>query len=65
MERYYFRNTENQEGRWIAKLFELSMSLSFRYIWVMDDDVYPETDCLTNLLKYVWKRCRGLYPIKK
>mgnify|MGYP002225107895 FL=1 len=36
-------------------MFELSMSLSWDYLWVMDDDVYPEPDCLTNLLKYIGK----------
>lgn len=56
MKTYYFRNTENAGGAGgFAKLFELSMSLSWDYLWVMDDDVYPEPDCLTNLLKYIGK----------
>ena len=54
MKTYYFRNTENAGGAGgFAKLFELSRSLSWDYLWVMDDDVYPERDCLTNLLKYI------------
>lgn len=43
MKTYYFRNTENAGGAGgFAKLFELSMSLSWDYLWVMDDDVYPD-----------------------
>ena len=47
MKTYYFRNTENAGGAGgFAKLFELSMSLSWDYLWVMDDDVYPEPDLI-------------------
>ena len=38
MKTYYFRNTENAGGAGgFAKLFELSMSLSWDYLWVMED----------------------------
>ena len=66
MKTYYFRNTENAGGAGgFAKLFELSMSLSWDYLWVMDDDVYPEPGLSDQFAEIHWKRCRGLYPIKK
>lgn len=48
---YYFRNHENSGGAGgFAKGIELISELDYDYVWIMDDDVYPEPDCLSEIL---------------
>ncbi|MHC3376554.1 glycosyltransferase [Ligilactobacillus equi] len=50
---YFYQNEFNAGGSGgFAKAIELATSLSekYDYVWVMDDDVLPETDCLEKLL---------------
>ena len=59
MKTYYFRNTENAGGAGgFAKLFELSMSGDGRRC-------ISGTGLSDQFAEIHWKRCRGLYPIKK
>ena len=37
----------------------------FDWIWCMDDDVYPEPDCLENLLKQYDEKIGVLCPLRK
>ena len=49
----YFRTKENLGGAGgFNQAFKIVKTLNFDYIWVMDDDVLPENDCLEKLLKY-------------
>jgi len=63
---YYYRNSENIGGSGgFAKAFGIAQELNYDCYWVMDDDVFPEEDCLGNLLQYldndaeVCVPCRG------
>lgn len=48
---YYMKKDENDGGAGgFHKAFEISMGLDYEFIWVMDDDVYPEERCLEHLL---------------
>ena len=51
---YYYKNNQNEGA---AKGFHEGLRMinsmkEFEYVWVMDDDVLPEPDCLENLMKY-------------
>lgn len=49
----YFRTKDNLGGAGgFNQAFKIVKKLEFDYIWVMDDDVLPEDDCLEKLLKY-------------
>ena len=49
----YFRTKDNLGGAGgFNQAFKIVKKLDFDYIWVMDDDVLPEDDCLEKLLKY-------------
>ena len=63
---HYYRNAENVGGSGgFAKVFELFLSGDSDCIWAMDDDVSPERDCLSEMMKYldadakVCVACRG------
>ena len=63
---YYFHSSVNTGGSGgFAKAFKIAMNTLYEYIWVMDDDVKPDLDCLENLLKYIDTKtgicvpCRG------
>lgn len=51
---FYYRNSNNSGGAGgFNKAFELVKEMNiFKYIWVMDDDVVPEKECLENLMRY-------------
>lgn len=51
---YYYRNNKNTGGAGgFHKGFELIQNMKkFDFIWLMDDDVLPDENCLNNLLKY-------------
>ena len=55
---YFFRNKENIGGAGgFSKAIDLINKLSdYDYIWIMDDDVYPEKDCLEKLMKQLIKQ---------
>jgi len=49
----YFKTKENLGGAGgFNQAFKIVTKLDFDYIWVMDDDVLPERDCLEKLIKY-------------
>ena len=51
---HYYKNSENTGGSGgFKKAFELACEIECDYIWTMDDDVLPESDCLENLLKNI------------
>ena len=48
----YYRSSKNTGGSGgFQKAFELALKEDCSYIWAMDDDVLPQSDCLENLLK--------------
>lgn len=48
---FYFRNDHNSGGSGgFSKAVELAMKSEWDYLWIMDDDVLPEKDCLSYLL---------------
>lgn len=48
---FYFLNNRNAGGAGgFAKGIELTLNQECDYVWVMDDDVRPEPDCLEKLL---------------
>ncbi|MBF0806143.1 MULTISPECIES: glycosyltransferase [unclassified Streptococcus] len=52
VEIYYYRNHENAGGAGgFSKGIELVSALDYDYVWIMDDDVYPEPDCLSETMK--------------
>lgn len=56
--KYFFRNKENIGGAGgFSRAIDLINRLSdFDYIWIMDDDVYPEKDCLAKLMDQLIKQ---------
>lgn len=49
----YYRTKENLGGAGgFNQAFKIVKKFDFDYIWVMDDDVLPENNCLEMLLKY-------------
>lgn len=60
---YYYRNSINTGGSGgFNKAFSLALPLQYNYMWVMDDDVNPEDNCLENLLKYQSKKYEIYMP---
>lgn len=43
--------------------FKTAYDMGFDYIWAMDDDVYPDVDCLEKLLLHI-KPGYSLFPIR-
>ncbi|MDG1621529.1 glycosyltransferase, partial [Bacillus mobilis] len=59
----YNRLEENTGGAGGFKAgVELANNYEFEWCWLMDDDVYPQSDCLENLLK-VYEESNGKYSI--
>lgn len=49
----YYRNGKNTGGAGgFAKGFSIALNYVWDYLWVMDDDVMPESGCLEKLIKY-------------
>lgn len=48
---YFYRNSRNTGGAGgFSKAVEFAMRYEWDYLWIMDDDVCPEDDCLEKLL---------------
>lgn len=61
----YFRNNENTGGSGgFKKAIEIMLDSQevFDYVWVMDDDVLPAADCLSELLKNIEQEYRVVIP---
>lgn len=51
---YYYRNDKNLGGAGgFRKAFSMVMEYTWDYLWIMDDDVLPERDCLAKLIDAV------------
>lgn len=49
---YYYHNDENLGGAGgFANGIRLISELNYDYVWIMDDDVYPEPNCLSEIMK--------------
>lgn len=49
---YYYHNDKNLGGAGgFSKGVQLISKLNYDYVWVMDDDVYPDPSCLEEILK--------------
>ena len=52
---YYYHNQENLGGAGgFANGIELISKLDYDYVWIMDDDVYPEPDCLGKIMEQMF-----------
>lgn len=60
---YYYRNSENLGGSGgFYTAFNLAKNLPIDYCWIMDDDVFPENDCLENLLSFINEEVKICIP---
>lgn len=60
---YYYRNNENTGGSGgFSKAFELIQEIESDFVWVMDDDVSPEKDCLEKLLSFMTEDVKICIP---
>lgn len=49
--KYYYRNDSNIGGAGgFSKAISIAQTLDYDYLWLMDDDVLPERECLKKLL---------------
>ncbi len=54
IECYYYLNNENTGGAGgFAKVVELSLKIKYDYLWIMDDDVLPDSKCLSKLIESI------------
>lgn len=61
--RYYYRNSENLGGAGgFSKAIELALTLPIDFLWIMDDDVEPEKDCLEILKKSITDKVKVCIP---
>lgn len=60
---HYFRNYENSGGSGgFYRAFKIAVDLEYQYLWVMDDDVMPQKDCLERMMEYQSGDCRICVP---
>lgn len=63
---YYYQNSINVGGAGgFAKAFELVKDLEYDYIWIMDDDVKPDKNCLKELVNNLDDSSRICVPCRK
>ena len=63
LEFVYYLNPENTGGSGgFAKAFEISMKFNCDYLWIMDDDVLPEVNCLERLLAGITDEAQAVIP---
>ena len=59
----YYRNKINTGGAGgFSKGFELVKNYNWKYLWIMDDDVLPDDDCLNELIKYQNEKVKITIP---
>lgn len=59
----YYLNSENTGGSGgFAKAFEIAMNYECDYLWIMDDDVLPENDCLEKLIGGISEDAQAVIP---
>lgn len=52
----FYQNTFNAGGAGgFSKAVDIAKNFNLDYLWIMDDDVYPEKNCLENLLSSMKK----------
>lgn len=50
----YYLNPINSGGSGgFNKVFEIALKFEWKFLWAMDDDVWPEPDCLECLVKHI------------
>lgn len=60
---YYYKSSQNTGGSGgFAQAFSIAEELDYDYIWAMDDDVYPDPNCLETLLKFQDDKCAVTIP---
>ncbi|MDC2842573.1 glycosyltransferase [Limosilactobacillus mucosae] len=53
---YYYLNDDNLGGAGgFSKGIGMLSKLNYKYAWIMDDDVFPEPDCLSKILEQMDK----------
>lgn len=61
----YYRSLENTGGSGgFAQVMSMAQEYDCDYIWAMDDDVLPETDCLEHLIKFCDNSSRMCIPCR-
>lgn len=59
----YYRNTENSGGAGgFFEAIKMAHELDYTYLWIMDDDVSPESNCLELLVKAQDKKHKITIP---
>lgn len=59
----YYRNNKNAGGAGGFHLgTKLALDLEYDYLWMMDDDVLPESECLEQLLSNITNECGVCIP---
>lgn len=59
----YYLSKENTGGSGgFNKAFEIALNYEWKYIWAMDDDVWPEKDCLEKLISHLSNNVRACVP---
>lgn len=62
-ELFYYRNDKNIGGSGgFSNVIKLALKIHSDYIWIMDDDVKPEPECLETLLSYMSNDVRACIP---
>lgn len=62
---YYLHNGINEGGAGgFARAIQEAETLPYDFMWIMDDDVEPERECLENLFKYVSPNSLACVPYR-
>lgn len=61
----YFQNDENSGGSGgFHDGIDIACKQECDYIWAMDDDVLPDKECLSNLMKYISENAKVSIPCR-
>ena len=60
---HYFKNSVNSGGSGgFAEVITHALTMPCDYVWIMDDDVEPENDCLEKMIRRMTKEIRACIP---
>ena len=63
---YYFKNECNCGGSGgFYQAIKLAINFDYDFLWCMDDDVYPDSNCLNELLKHMSSANRICIPTRQ
>ena len=60
---YYYKNTFNSGGAGgFHSAIKIALNFKYEYLWIMDDDVVPEENCLEELMKFMSDEAKVCIP---